>query len=163
MRIRIRHAAACLAIAAATWTLPEICAASERAAPSESNESYPAPGPRRKLPISLEQLTITAHQGDARTQEAPLAVSAFGGDGVQDLGLRRIEDLAGVAPNLAYPASSAGQADPISIRGLGGAGALGSDTAVGFYVDGVLTQPPRGLVALADVERVEVLRGTPST
>jgi iron complex outermembrane receptor protein len=115
----------------------------------------------RKRPIGMDELTITARKG--RLQDLPLAASALPGEALEDLDVRKLRDLRGLAPNLAV-AESAGGAR-VYLRGLGKGDSIASDGPdVGLYLDGVyLTRAEASLFSLPDIDRVEVLRGPQGT
>jgi iron complex outermembrane recepter protein len=128
--------------------------------------TYAADGERRKTPISIEQLTVTARKREERLQEIPLAVSAFSGAELDDFDVRRLSDIHSLAPNLAFDATAeASSAARVYIRGVGNGDAIASDDpGVGIYLDGVyLARAQAGLFTLSDIERVEVLRGPQGT
>jgi iron complex outermembrane receptor protein len=120
-------------------------------------------GPQRKRPIGIEELTITARNRDGALQELPQSVSAIAGSELRDLDVRQLHDLDGLVPNLGVAETS--RAGRISVRGIGSGGSLASgDPGVGVYLDGVyLARAEAGLLALPDIERVEVLRGPQGT
>lgn len=110
----------------------------------------------------IENITVTARRREESQQSVPVAVSAFNDDVLQDLGALDLGGLQGAVPNLnlVQGRGSASSAN-IFIRGIGQPDALQTfDPGVGVYVDGVYFSRIQGaLIGLADIERVEVLRG----
>jgi len=110
----------------------------------------------------IENITVTARRREESQQSVPVAVSAFNDDVLQDLGALDLGGLQGAVPNLnlVQGRGSASSAN-IFIRGIGQPDALQTfDPGVGVYVDGVYFSRIQGaLINLADIERVEVLRG----
>ncbi len=152
-------AAGALALAAQTALADE----TQTTKPSERREAASA---RRARPIGIEQLTVTARKREERMQDTPLAVSAFAGPDLQDLDVRRLDELADQVPNLAFDVSSeSSQAARVYMRGVGNGDVIASDDpGVGIYLDGVyLARAQSSLLTTTDVERVEVLRGPQGT
>lgn len=114
----------------------------------------------------IENITVTARRREESLQSVPVAVSAFNDDVLQDLGALDLGGLQGAVPNLnlVQGRGSASSAN-IFIRGIGQPDALQTfDPGVGVYVDGVYFSRIQGaLINLADIERVEVLRGPQGT
>src|SRR5262245_10251055 len=140
-------------------------AADEANAPA-SNPAPAAASARRARPIGIEQLTVTARKREERLQDAPLAVSAFAAPDLQDLDVRRLNDVSNHVPNLNFDATSENaQAARVYLRGVGNGDAIASDDpGVGIYLDGVyMARAQSGLLTLSDIERVEVLRGPQGT
>jgi iron complex outermembrane receptor protein len=108
---------------------------------------------------SLDTVVVTArYRAEART-DAPLAVDAIQGARLRALRPVQLSDLSGLAPGFAI--ENMGGIDTVMIRGVGGGGrniGFGPRTAV--YLDGVYIARSGALnQALAEAERVEVLRG----
>lgn len=122
-----------------------------------------------RLSTFLEEVVVTARKREESLQDAPIAITAVTGDGLEARGLTSIADVGRITPNLNYQNSpSAGGAASVStvyIRGVGQRDFLGTiDNGVGFYIDDVLISRTIGsTVDLLDVERVEVLRGPQGT
>ncbi len=107
---------------------------------------------------AVEEVLVTARRREESLQEVPIAISAFGGDDLEDRGVQRVENMNAVAPNLSVMGgvnSGESQAS-FRVRGLPG---------VAVYVDGVNQATTDGLLTMSivEVERVEVLRGPQGT
>ncbi len=125
----------------------------------------PAPtGP--SAPTGVEDMVITARKREENLQDVPVAVTAFGEDQIEALGISDTNDISALAPNtyLTQTPGSAANAGWI-IRGIGGAEPLLTrDTGVALYVDGAyLARTAGSIFDLVDLERVEVLRGPQGT
>ena len=157
MRVRLWMRGEIVALAAILGSAG-IAPSAEGAQPGSDGESV-----QRKRPIGMDELTVTARKREGRLQEIPLAASAVGGAELKELDLRQLRDLDGLAPNLAV-VETAGAAR-VYVRGIGTGDSIASDgPGVGLYLDGVyLTRAQAGLFTLADIERVEVLRGPQGT
>lgn len=114
----------------------------------------------------VTEITVTARRVSEGLQSTPLAITAIGGDRLEQLGAADTLDLSGRAPNVQIVQTGAGAgAASVFIRGIGN-NALGFNLAnpVGVYVDDVYIPRLQGsLVDLLDLERVEILRGPQGT
>lgn len=117
--------------------------------------------------VVLEEITVTAQRIEQNLQSVPVAVTALTGDYLEKFNLRNVTALDSAAPNLSFAPSTGGGSSQVSafIRGVGEFDfLLTTDPAVGVYVDGVFLARTFGSnLELADVERVEVLRGPQGT
>jgi iron complex outermembrane recepter protein len=118
-------------------------------------------------PAGLEEVVVTAQRVETDIQKTPVAVTALTGDFLRDYDFRQVTSIEGAAPNLNFAASTGGASSQVSafIRGVGEFDfLLTTDPAVGLYIDGVYLARTFGAnLDLADVERVEVLRGPQGT
>ena len=115
---------------------------------------------------TLDAVTVTARKREETLQEVPVAVTAFTAERLDKLNIRDIGDLNGQVPNLTiYAARGSTSTVTAYIRGVGQADPLwGVDPGVGIYLDDVYSARPQGaLLAVFDVERIEVLRGPQGT
>ena len=117
------------------------------------------------LPRSmLEEVIVTAQKRSQKLTDVPIAISVMSAKMLEDAGARRLSDLSNLAPNVNVSQSSELNSR-VTIRGVGAQSRnIGFDTRVGVYLDGVyLGQSPALNQELADLERVEVLRGPQGT
>ncbi len=115
----------------------------------------------------FEEITVTATKREESIFEVPVAVSAFSGETIERQGITDLVDIGKFVPNLNVTTFSAGHtssANPF-IRGIGLQDHLiTTDPGVSVYVDGVYLGRQVGQNwSLANVERVEVLRGPQGT
>src|SRR5690625_2414871 len=116
---------------------------------------------------TIEEVIITAQKRAESLQETPIAINAFSGDELMDRGIFDVADLASQTPAIygaPYPSSNSvltlymrgqGNNDPMQIT---------KDGSIGIYENGIYNARPQNLIFdLADVERVEVLRGPQGT
>jgi iron complex outermembrane receptor protein len=124
----------------------------------------PATAPTRAPSEKVEEITVTARKMEEGLQETPVAVSAFRSEDLQEQGVRSLEDISALVPNLTMKEGTYGQAN-ITLRGVGQRDVASFlDPAVGVYLDGVYMARAFGpLVSTVDVERIEVLRGPQGT
>ena len=125
------------------------------------------PARAQDAPERLEEVLVTAQRVETDIQKTPVAVTALTGDYLQQYDFRQVTSLEGAAPNLNFAASTGGASSQVSafIRGVGEFDfLLTTDPAVGLYIDGVYLARTFGAnLDLADVYRVEVLRGPQGT
>src|SRR5688572_170624 len=113
-----------------------------------------------------EEIVVTATGRTAAIQDVPIAVTAIGHETLEDAGVNNLIDLRQVTPNLRIGSGqSTTSGTSASIRGLGtGSDNPGFEAAVGIFIDGVYRARAGAAVSdLADIERVEVLRGPQGT
>ncbi len=118
--------------------------------------------------FQLEEITVTARKREESLQDAPVSVTAFSTSGLEVRGITNIGDISAYTPNLDI---NHGKADggstnaAVFIRGVGQNDFIfPTDPGVGIYVDGVyIARSIGGMMDLADVKRVEVLRGPQGT
>jgi iron complex outermembrane recepter protein len=115
----------------------------------------------------FEPVIVTAQKREQSIYEVPVAISAFTADTIEKQGISTLTDIGKFVPNLNVTEFSAGHtssANPF-IRGIGLQDHLiTTDPGVGVYVDGVYLGRQVGQNwSLANIERVEVLRGPQGT
>jgi len=120
---------------------------------------------------ALEEITVTATRVEESLQDVPIAVSALGGDAIEELGITNFADYVMQLPTVTAGGSGPSQ-NTIYIRGIASttpnlttAGVAGLAPNVAFYLDEQpLAQPGRNLdVYAADLARIEVLSGPQGT
>lgn len=115
----------------------------------------------------LEEVIVTAQKRSESLQDIPIAMAAYNSEAIEAMQLHTAKDIGQASPSLqtpAYPTTSNNLA--LFIRGIGNADSivLTKDPTVGIYYDGVYSARSTGLLAdLADLERVEILRGPQGT
>lgn len=119
--------------------------------------------------LVLEEVVVTAQKREQNVQDVPIAISAFAGDRLDELGVVDLSGLSNSAPNVNLDNSTPfGGSQAILtayIRGIGADDfAFNIDPGVGVYVDGVyLARSVGANQSLLDVERIEVLKGPQGT
>lgn len=116
----------------------------------------------------LEEVVVTAQRRPENLYEVPLSISVVSGNTLREVGARDIAALAGFAPNVSLDGivtTGGSTATSIYIRGIGQSDILQTtDPGVGLFVDGVYVARAVGsLLDVADIERIEVLRGPQGT
>ena len=115
---------------------------------------------------TVEEITVTAQRREESLQETPIAITAFSKRQLETKRVENVMDLLNQVPsvNLA-PWAGSRVAPNLFIRGMGNLNTQSTnDMATGIYIDGVPVGRGIGLATdLADLERVEVLRGPQGT
>ena len=117
----------------------------------------------------MEEIKVTARKREEGLQDTPIAVSVFSGESLEARGVQRIDEIAGLTPNMSFDNiitnGGGGNSAAVFLRGVGQRDFLPSaDPGVGIYVDGVYYARSVGSVLdIIDIDRVEVLRGPQGT
>ena len=144
------------ALFAGTCTLA-ICAVSpaygQDAAPTETNAE------------DSNDIIVTATRRAESLQDVPVAVTAISGAALDNVGVFSVETLAQVAPSITFTQSTNDQNNSVNIRGVGtSVFSQGVESSVSIVIDDVvMARQAVGFQDLADIARVEVLRGPQST
>ncbi|MDO5505186.1 MAG: TonB-dependent receptor [Pseudoxanthomonas suwonensis] len=125
------------------------------------------PALAQQAPPSAEQLdrvVVTAQKREQQVQDVPLAVTAYSGEFIENLGATGLGDLAGYVPGLQVQEQSPNNPGYV-IRGItSDSGAANQQARVSIFQDGISLSRARGAsVELFDMQRVEVLRGPQGT
>src|SRR6267154_7359 len=109
----------------------------------------------------IELVVVTAEKRTQDVQTVPIAISVFGSEKRDQLGIISIQDMTNFTPGLQYSTST----DRISLRGVGRlTNVLSADASVANYDDGLYeTFAVAAGRSPLDIERVEVLRGPQGT
>lgn len=114
----------------------------------------------------LEEIMVVAQRREEDAQLTPISIATFNSEALETLGITSLSDIGSQVPNFnidTFPASN--QTLRLFIRGVGITDVqITQDPAVGVYLDGVYLARSSGLAAdVADLERIEVLRGPQGT
>ena len=124
-----------------------------------------APRPVIAQEGALEEIIVTARKREESVQDIPIAVSAFTADDIRELGLRSVDDIALYTPGFSFQSGFGRQPslDRPAVRGqttiLNG---IAGVKAVSTFVDGIYVGGLVSSVDLANVERVEIIKGPQS-
>lgn len=117
--------------------------------------------------MALEEVVVTAQRRQESLQESPVAITALDGNMVERRGIRNAEDLIGTVPSVGGFEAPGNRGDvSLSIRGISGGSPanLSSDPANAIYLDNIYLGKMAGLALdVADIERIEILRGPQGT
>lgn len=110
-------------------------------------------------------IIVTASKRETTLQELPVSVSVTSAETIEQAQIRDLLDLQTVAPSLRVSQLQSSTNTTFIIRGFGnGANNIGVEPSVGVFIDGVFRSRSAGQIGdLANVARVEVLRGPQST
>ena len=115
-------------------------------------------------PARLEEMVVTAQKRGENIQKVPLTVSAFSGDEITRASVANVKDLAKLDPALNITQGS-GVIVPF-MRGIGNPSGTtaGNEASAPVYIDDVYyARLTTADMALASIERVEVLKGPQGT
>ena len=119
------------------------------------------------MAAAIEEVTVTAQKREENLQTTPIAISALSADQLQDMGITGFDGLAKSSPSISFtPYPSSTNLLILYMRGQGVSDAMQitSDSSVGLYNDGFYMSRPQAATAdIADIERIEVLRGPQGT
>ena len=131
------------------------------AAPAAARSVGGAPEPVPDTVVAVEEIRITAVKQGLALGERPVAATVFGRDEAERRHVSALKNLAQSVPNLHIPDYGSRMTSTIYARGLG---ARIDQPVVGLNVDNVPVMNKDAYDAeLADIERIEVLRGPQST
>lgn len=106
----------------------------------------------------LEEIVVTARRRAESALEAPIAVTAFNAQMIQDAGIQRVEDFIALTPNVTIATSQGIGTSFVSIRGL--TQVRNGEAPVATIVDGVLQfSAIQFRQELFDIESIEVVKG----
>lgn len=111
-------------------------------------------------------IIVTAQKREENIQEVPIAISAIGKDYLESRDITSIDSLGALAPNVKFERAPSNKTiSQIAIRGSVTINpAVTWEPAVGLYLDGVYIAKAQGSIFdIADLERVEILRGPQGT
>lgn len=114
----------------------------------------------------LEEIVVTAERKQTSLQSTPIAITALTQDDLDRLQIASVDDIDMTVPGLRIDANPASpNAINIVMRATSESNAAFafSEPKVGFYQNGVYRRQSAGNLELADIERIEVLRGPQGT
>ena len=153
----------CLASPALARTDP---AGPVQTAPPTAPADDQTDAPRGADTGGIPDVIVTAQRRAERSQDVPIAISAFSAEQLRASGVGSTLELGQVVPNLISQNNTGlGSANAYYLRGLGNTETIATfDPPVGTYVDDVyISRQNANNFNLFDVERIEVLRGPQGT
>ncbi len=131
-------------------------------------QDAPASAPDAAAPdtsYDSNTIIVTASKREQTLQDTPIAVSVTSGQTLERAQIRDLSDLQTVVPSLQVSQLQSSANTNFIIRGFGnGANNAGIEPSVGVYIDGVYRSRSAAQIGdLANVSRIEVLRGPQST
>jgi iron complex outermembrane recepter protein len=113
----------------------------------------------------VETIIVTARKTSETLISAPVAVTAVGAADISRLNVQSIDDLARFTPGLSFSKAFGRATDRPVVRGAASilAGTQpGVEAGAAYFVDGVYYQGDISSIDMADVQRVEVIKGPQS-
>ena len=112
----------------------------------------------------LEEVVVNAQRSNQQLQDVPISVQVVGADLINDTAATDMGDLNGFIPGLVVSDGSPTQ-PKYELRGIStGDFGIGTDPAVGVYVDGIYSaRSGASLTTFNDIDHVEVLKGPQGT
>jgi iron complex outermembrane recepter protein len=112
-----------------------------------------------------DAIIVTATKREQTLQDVPVAVSVTSGAAIERSNVRDLIDLQTLVPSLKVGQLQSSANTNFIIRGFGnGANNAGIEPSVGVFIDGVYRSRSAAQIGdLANIQRVEVLRGPQST
>jgi iron complex outermembrane recepter protein len=115
----------------------------------------------------LAEIVVTANKREENLQRTPLSITALTSEQAELRGVTEVKDISSLAPNVTVLAGTTNAtAAVVTIRGIPTAGdeSQGFDSPIGIYIDGVyIARASAASVDVAEIERIEVLRGPQGT
>ena len=124
------------------------------------------PGSVVAASYALEEVVATAQRKAESLQDAPISIAAFSSEALEKKGISNLVDLRANVPNLQLtPHPNSATTARVYMRGVGNNDdQVTQDPSVAVYMDGVYLARNLGLAQeVADIERIEVLRGPQGT
>lgn len=114
---------------------------------------------------ALDEMIVTAQKREQSIQDVSIAVSAWTGDTIRDLGLQQSHEIAQFTPGVHMASTSGGQDMQFTIRGVTQTDFNDSiEPPNAVYVDeGYMATVQGNRFGLFDIDRVEILRGPQGT
>lgn len=115
--------------------------------------------------MTIEEVVVTARKKEEKLQDIPMAVSAVTTEDIENRSIQSIDDIARFAPGLSFSKAFGRATDRPVIRGLGNVLAgvqFGVEAGAAYFVDGVYYPGDIQGIDLANLARVEVIKGPQS-
>lgn len=116
---------------------------------------------------AIQEIIVTAQKRTENLQKVPVAVTAITSAEIKNARIENIADLRSIAPNLYVVTQPGGSSIPTTvIRGQVSDASSNPtvDNGISYYIDGVYLGSLSGIIFdIADIERIEVIRGPAGT
>ncbi len=146
----VKPLAAVCALAVAQWTIP---AYAQDAQDTAQN------------PNQLQSVVVTANKRVEKLESVPMAISVISEEELQRNNVREIEDVIALTPSLTQASGTTAANNALFMRGIGTVSVgIGVESDVSVILDDIpIAVQFQAFRDLADVARVEVLKGPQST
>lgn len=113
----------------------------------------------------LEQVVVTANKRVEKLEHVPMAISVLTDSVIQNNNVRDIEDVIALSPALTITYGTTPQNNGINMRGVGTSSiGIGVEADVSVILDDIpMGMQVKAFQDLADLQRVEILKGPQST
>ncbi|TFW31513.1 TonB-dependent receptor [Duganella callida] len=127
-------------------------------AQAQQEESTTKPG-------TLETVVVTANKRVEKLESVPMAISVMSEQEIQRTNIREIEDVVAMMPSLTLNSGTTSANNAIFMRGIGTVSVgIGVESDVSVIIDDIpIATQFQAFKDLADVSRIEVLKGPQST
>ncbi|MYM30717.1 TonB-dependent receptor [Duganella sp. CY15W] len=127
-------------------------------AQAQQEESNTKPG-------TLETVVVTANKRVEKLENVPMAISVMSEQEIQRTNIREIEDVVAMMPSLTLNSGTTAANNAIFMRGIGTVSVgIGVESDVAVIIDDIpIATQFQAFKDLADVARIEVLKGPQST
>ena len=142
------------------------------AAPTNAQNAQPGAGTPTEAPTAAQtdqtaastldgELIVTARRRDERLIDAPVAITALGGEALNNYAVTEFSDMASLVPTMIAGKAASGSSASIFLRGVGSTAlSAGFDQSVSLVIDGMPMSRGREIgLSQYDIQRVEVLKG----
>ena len=111
--------------------------------------------------VSVEEIIVSARRRNERLLDAPVAITAVGGEMLGQYQATRVSDIATMVPSLIAGKAASGSSASIFLRGVGSTAlSAGFDQSVSFVIDNLAMSRGREIsLPQFDIKGVEVLKG----
>ena len=152
-RIALTPTAAVVAIALANWALPAHAQQTREAQDTQANGTQ------------LQTVLVTANKRVEKLENVPMAISVISEAELQRNNVREIEDIVALTPSLTQASGTTAANNALFMRGIGTVSVgIGVESDVAVIIDDIpIAVQFQAFRDLADVSRVEVLKGPQST
>jgi iron complex outermembrane receptor protein len=125
---------------------------------AQQDESSSKPG-------TLETVVVTANKRVEKLESVPMAISVMSEQEIQRTNVREIEDVVAMMPSLTLNSGTTAANNAIFMRGIGTVSVgIGVESDVAVIIDDIpIATQFQAFKDLADVSRIEVLKGPQST
>ena len=111
--------------------------------------------------VESGDIIVTANRRAERLQDVPIAVNVLSNQTLKSAAVADTQYLSGLVPGLSITKTNSSQ---YFLRGVGTSSTtINSEQSVASYIDGVYVFTTYGSLSLANLERIEVLRGPQGT
>jgi iron complex outermembrane receptor protein len=116
-------------------------------------------------PGQLETVVVTANKRVEKLESVPMAISVMSEKEIQRANIREIEDVVNMMPSLTIASGTTSANNAIFMRGIGTVSVgIGVESDVAVIIDDIpIATQFQAFKDLADVSRIEVLKGPQST